>query len=332
MRRIFLYIGFFLIILINACSLTDKDIKKNDDNLFGKVKAVREKTYESIVKDGVVTQGDVIGSYYDNIKTEYDQKGRKIKQYLYFNNDSISYIYIFVYDTLNKIREKQIFNSSNELSYKYIYNYTLGDKELNRLMLGSTGDTLSFYEIVYNNEIEVKRNFYDKTNILTGYHLSVYDSVNRLVQKKVFDEYDLLTSSTSYEYDNNGNRLSESVYLATKIAYKYVYRYNVRNQLVEEGHFDENNICIATITYSYNKDANILEIKHFDKDNYLTNSYVFDYNSEGVLTEKKKITDKLIYKTSYIYDTDKFNNWVKRIEYVDDSPVKVTLRDIEYFN
>ena len=70
-------IYLFLTVLIVACSGSD-ETKKNSltiSNLNGKVKSVKTRTYEAVIKFGEVTKGELA----DNRLLKYNDKGNRIE-------------------------------------------------------------------------------------------------------------------------------------------------------------------------------------------------------------------------------------------------------------
>ena len=93
--------------------------------------------------------------------------------------------------------------------------------------------------------------------------------------------------------------------------------------------------------------VNTLEVYTYNSDKVFENSVLtnfkypeersaikYKYNSYNLPIEYKEYdsTNKLLSKTSYKYKNDKFNNWVKREGYINDSLSYVRTRIIEYRN
>lgn len=328
----FLLIAFFLPNF--GCVKKGRIIISDEKEFNGKVKTVREKTYEALLKDDKIVRGKPIGSFYDNFFSEYDTAGNKIKHNLYNANDSLSYRYEFIYNNRNQLVEKNVYDSKGTLSYKYLYRYNIYGNEIEQDILYPSGLLISKYKIKYKKNKESERIYFNATGAITNIYTYEYDEAGNLIASSVYDGESKLVSRYGYAYDANKNRIEECMYYGNgSLAHRYTYRYDNNGRLKEENQYGEDEQLVNRTTYSYNNDGSIKEVAHYKADNSLASIYIYKYDANGRLLEKQKIGENLNYKASFIYiDQDIHNNWVKRIEFLDNNPVCITVREIVYYN
>ena len=206
-------------------------------------------------------------------------------------------------------------------------------------------DTLIKFESNFNtlNQLTQYQSHYFKDNIKNN-KLLTYDSENRLIQEKMFGKNDDTPSIINYFY--KGNLLDKTVQDTrdTNTVFKIVekYNYNLSEKL------ETKKVSILYInTVAKDTIVNTLEVYTYNSDKVFENSVLtnfkypeersaikYKYNSYNLPIEYKEYdsTNKLLSKTSYKYKNDKFNNWVKREGYINDSLSYVRTRIIEYRN
>ncbi|MBK1812676.1 RHS repeat protein, partial [Clostridium sp. YIM B02505] len=194
--------------------------------------------------------GDTSGSeitYYPNgrVKTTKDEEGN-LKQYTYdvygnVKNETApnGSIYIYDYDNMNRVVKKSFKDNASasqvvleEYSYEINYSNSNNNNALRvnkKAYIDSTNFTTSSLVYNYNKQIVQAINE-DQTTTKTEYmkngmkayetdennvnHYYNYDGLNRLVSEyKPVDNStgEVLYSYSKYDYDNNGNKIKESV-------------------------------------------------------------------------------------------------------------------------
>ena len=121
MKKIILVI-LSVLCLVSYGQLEKKSEKKNDlteENLKGKVKSIKETTYEAVDKFGQIEKGDALNNYF-NI---YNEKGNKIEDNSYDSDGNLSSKDTYEYDEKGNNIERNWYDSDGRLGYKLIYKY-----------------------------------------------------------------------------------------------------------------------------------------------------------------------------------------------------------------
>lgn len=130
------------------------------------------------------------------------------------------------------------------------------------------------------------------------------------VQIENVQEGKITYKSEQSVYDSNGNEIEWIKYNKDgTIKKKRTYKYDKKNNLIEEQEFDGNQLTRKVI-YSYNNfDEKISEIT-YDGNGQILRKEIFTYNNKGLKSEKKVYdkNDNLISTHTYQYYTSKNNS------------------------
>ena len=189
--------------------------------------------------------------------------------------------------------------------------------------------------------------------------ISIYDDAGNAVEMQVYN-FGTFDHKRVYTNDSRGNIIKTIRYtaadsLVSTIIYKYdendnnikIRRYNAADSLISKtlNKFDKNNNCIESVIYNsdsslsskilnkYNSSGNIIEKIDYNSVGELITQTAYQYNDKGFLTETNiyNSTDNSNQKTAYEYKYDFNDNWIERIEYINDIAVKITERQIVYY-
>lgn len=168
--------------------------------------------------------------------------------------------------------------------------------------------------------------FEEIQNSITGY---TYDSKGRLI-KKVFATIDPLTYKYSY---NAAGRITKAMVTARMPAHdkdgeatgkaldkpmsKYLYKYDVKNRLIEEAHFfwedgPLDNVASYKKKWTYNSKNQVISITLIDIDNVIIATDKLLYNDKRLLI-KKSTSNSDGEEEEYIYEycTDCKQYWMQ---------------------
>lgn len=188
-----------------------------------------------------------------------------------------------------------------------------------------------------------------------------YNAFGNLTERGDFTYSNLdsvLHSSYSYKYDEFGNVI-ESVKKSPKdsMIWRRVYQYDVNGNNIELSCFDSNNKLESKKNNKYSK-YSIIESETRNAENSIIEHSKFKYDSDDNLIEESVYETDLIKNTTkyqydnngnklkisiyksdgsldktktYQYKYDLKNNWIERIEFIDNVAVKIKERQIEYY-
>lgn len=183
------------------------------------------------------------------------------------------------------------------------------------------------YIVELQNCILFERNFYNSLQLQSFWKsIYIYDDLI-LKEKNNYDSNGDLYQKWKYVTDNNGNITKEIGYNKFgKETYRYVNKYDKLNNLIESIRYYPNSTKQDKIQFESNEnkkttndsDENLTKIKLDDG--------TFHIYKKGLLIQFNNTVNDYTYK--YFFDDNK--NWVKRIEFENNKPIKITKRKIEY--
>ena len=181
--------------------------KKNDlteENLKGKVKSIKENTYEAVEKFGKIEKGNV---FYDGFSSPstiiYNEKRDKIEQNNYNSDSRLDSKTTYKYDEKGNNIEKNNYYSDGSLNYKTTYKY---DEKGNM----------------------IEANFYNSDGSLSFKLTYKYDEKGNMIEATYYNSDGRLDSKTTYkyEYDKNNN-------WTQRIQYRNTIPLNITERIIE---------------------------------------------------------------------------------------------------
>lgn len=167
----------------------------------------------------------------------------------------------------------------------------------------TSGGLMKSKELIYNDYklLTEEKNFNPLGNVHFTHRFS-YNAKKQLIRKESIDSDNRIQTTWTYEYDNEGNLVKESV--ASTLEGNNVTRYKYhKGKLVEEETTNDVLGKEEKVTFSYNEKGQLTEQKI---KSYFTNSTTtisFTYNSHGRLTRQVERSDNgADGETHYTYD------------------------------
>lgn len=227
--------------------------------------------------------------------------------------------------------------------------------------LNSDGSLIRKWVFEYDKENNpIKKNCFVMNDSLSTTLYFQYNKAGKLIQSYVVKSDGIKIAQTELKYDDNKNLKEEVNYgIDNKIETKISYKYNKKNQVIEEIHADSANhqnwkrqyiynnkelkteIIDKTMSdsilskqiNSYDDSDRINELKLLDGHNQLILTTSYKYDSFGnkleiVKTPNNTTTQE---KRTYEYKYDKFGNYIFFVEYINDVLETTITRDIIYF-
>jgi hypothetical protein len=277
------------ILLISSCS-DHGDIKTHEldgEYLFGKVKSVKEFSYEASERFGKIEKGD---------------RGRKSD---FWEHDKFQ-----VFNPQGNTIEITTYESNGNLLAKYSYKYQYDNKENVTERSGYKSDATLTDKIVYK-----------------------YDDKDNLVEVETYNSDGTLDDKKTYQYDVNGNNIEENVYSSNgNLSYKFVTKYDDNGNNVERIQYDSDGTISDKLTIEYDGNDNATELKWYNKDGSLSSIFTWSHDEQGNQTERRKYEPdgSLTAKTTYEYDDR--NNSVMSVDFENEAPTFMLVREIEYFD
>ena len=85
-------------------------------------------------------------------------------------------------------------------------------------------------------------------------------------------------------------------------------------------------------TSKYDNKGKLIEMKNYESDGNLSITTLFKYDEKGNEIEKKLLrANGVNSKDGTKYEYDIKGNWIKKIDFYNEIPQSITIRDIEYY-
>lgn len=348
-----------LFCIINGFTIDSKPkLNIHEMGFRGKVKSVRESTYEAIFKQGEITLGK---PYFEN---EFNYEKLKV-----FNVEGyISSIYYFESEMGLNIKEMYKYDLNGNMIE--ITDYSIRENltdQFNKIK-GKSKSPME-QEKLYSIFIDtIMPRFYDSNYtsnlIFRSKQIIKYNSNNDITEKSLYI-YDSISENRSrhlgtekFDYDENGYLIKvykkdDTEPELTRKIYKNVGLIQVEERTYEPGcsskrqHFTldyRKNIIEKhqkwlnfksgdLMTYKYDEANNLIEEQQIKGKDKILEKKSYKYDDTGNLLEEKLINSdyKLGLVTSYEYEFDKNNNWIQKILFQDGKPKLIIVRTIEYY-
>jgi len=273
----------------------------------------------------------IIGCGYsqDNKKTswEYDKLKSEVKSIKAIAYDAI--------DTLNQlVKGKIIDDIYGFVLIKYNYNgkwieyRSFNPDGSNRWaelpILDEKDNMIERYDYTYSNS----------DSILFRKYINHFDSRDNLVESVRFNTNDSIIEKYIYKYNVNRN-VVETLNLKSSdsLNWSVVSSYDKKNNLIEETQFNANKILNEMSTYKYDDKGNMIEKCVYGNDRNLESRTTYSYNEKRDLTEVffYNMDGRLEKKSTYEYKYDFKDNWIEKVDYINEKVMKITEREIEYY-
>ncbi len=193
----------------------------------------------------------------------------------------------------------------------------------------------------YPKEFYNKTIFTDSIGKISGYIIHRFDQYNNLVQFISYDKNDIVIDSINYKniksdiiYDSFGNKTEEINYNIDGVKDgKQTYKYNKNQQLIEAISYNNDNRDIYKTTIKYHVNKNILETSLFTESPQFVETETIVKNGVEYTEETTWTTEEMTLemKITYTYKYDIKGNWIQKVVFENDLPLKIMEREIEYY-
>lgn len=317
----------FLLVLFPCVAQNDR--QKNDwekEGLKGHVRSYHERYYEALLVGDSVVRGEAKRSnnrYYFSPTRDYA-----------FNQDG--FITEFInrygthykkYDAKNRIIESSSLDTNAALIRKVLYTYS--KKGLLTKMewydgAGKIEATTTFKHDKDGNVLsEKEKDAYD-----TYLDVYTYDKKGYLIEETSLENKEVWYTA-SYKNDSVGRKLEIQYAEPDKHKSTTINTYDVFGNLITQKYqrldtletrstrfaYQENSVLLSVITET----NELKEVEHYDEKGNLLLHAVYELDG--------KLRDEM--RHQYIYDST--GNWIQQITFMNDTPIEVIVRLIEYY-
>lgn len=278
--------------------------------LEGKVKSVKQITYDVVNKNGEILKGQISKNTNSHLYHVFNKNGFNTEVYNYDTSNSEN-----VFDT------KNIFEYNNENRLKMKCSSLDGGLFLEEIY--RYDDRGNLMEMIENNSLG---------KILRTIKYS-YNEKGNEIEKNISKPDGSLLFKHVYKYDDKGNRIEWRYYDSDlKLIYKWKYKYNDKGYFIYGKRIYYNGKSDLKSTYKRNSEGVMVVWKQYGNGTLINNEKYKD-DDRGNLIEQK-ILDRFGFVKkiiTYKYEYDKNNNWIKRILFINKKPIWITEKTIEYY-
>ena len=138
--------------------------------------------------------------------------------------------------------------------------------------------------------------------------LFVRDELGRIIEVQDYNQKGKLINTDTTKYTPTGSTVIVNYGSEGDEGHHYMlHRYDTKDNLLEEGVYNPDGSVYSQRTNIYNEIGNLIEERWIE------------------------FADEFVY-TSTKYEYDKYNNWIKQIDFVKDIPEYIIEREIECFD
>ncbi|MFA5557000.1 MAG: hypothetical protein WCY06_00040 [Flavobacteriaceae bacterium] len=211
---------------------------------------------------------------------------------------------------LTKANLKGKVKSTKETPYKAVEKFgevTKGNVYINKFYFSDDNlDIISSIKHIVYNEIgnETENRDYDSNGNTLKRRTFNYDEKGKRISQSVYNPKGL-EYKESYKYDEKGNQIEWSWYNSDgKLKSKYPCKYDEKGNLIEQSRYNSYGELKWKHTYKYDEKGNEIEESRYDSDGELDLKYTSKYDEKGNKIEESKYNPdgELVSKTTSKYD------------------------------
>ncbi len=260
------------------------------------------KTYTQSNMLGLVFENSNENSYLSSEKS-FDKNGNLLIEKDFSVDGSMEINNIYEYDEQNRLIKAVYLDENEDVMETHLYEYDAQNLLIKEIFCygdENPDDEDACYDIIEfeydkdNNRI--KKTSVDSDGNFNGEKLNVYQE-GRLIREVNFGEEKNMEIEVLYEYDNQGNILSEKRIDHTENVQNVLkYEYNDRDLKTKSLVYNNYEQLIRISTMEYDEDDNLIGLTEENRDSYVVKSFEYDsekskiiaenlYNKEGELKE-----------------------------------------------
>jgi hypothetical protein len=321
MRKFILTVGCFVTTLSLAQnSFIDNDytFNLNDINIKGEVESVKTTTWSAQQEEGEIKKGkprsDGEGSRVE--LDHFNKSGILIKTEKYGIDNVLLRRSSYLINKDGKLIEKEIFsyvrysaNLSKETLIPIIYHYDKKNKLIERIRYDPDKDIRIRDIYIYDNNGIISETIGCYSSPPCFHSIYEINEVENSVLIKSLER----NSSELVKYDTSGNKIENSSYENGIMTLQIQRAFDVKGNLTERA-----------VYHSYGKRKR-LSVKFnftYDQNDNITKEIEIRFNENGVRSYDEK---------GFTYKYDLKGNWVERIEYENNLPKEIQLRELNYY-
>jgi hypothetical protein len=354
---------FFCVFFSIAQAQGKNDLSK--DKLAGNVKELKVTGYRVANQGGKFQKTRAIHT----VTSVYNDRGFMVEFNSSGGSDTVEDEYIhfkpvrnvYTYDNHDVMVSNKTYNEDGSVQETQTYHVDNRGNRIDWNTYKGDGTIQWHYSSEYDNEGHlIEANSYYLGNLDTR-HLYKYDGKGNDIEETVYDAAGKMKWKETMSYDSKGN-ITEIMDFKGNGSFnvRKLYLYDDKGNVIEEREYaTENATKYKKTTNKYDAEGNMVQMEKTNEAGKLTMQCKMDrygnhtldvtyrpdgkimekitqdykYDDKGNITEQKRYyaDGTLEVKKTNVYSYDKMGNWFINISYMNDQPVRITERKVEYY-
>lgn len=335
--------GILIIICysIFSCSKpTFSSDKKNDISeygLKGNVKSVESELFNLIPEKDTFRIGEKINgiSFDRNSQLQFNHLGNLTSTKEFLADGKLSFEIEYIYDNKHRLIRR---NGTDHYGKGSIYNYEFTYNEKDSIIEGVIikDDFKRIHKMKRDNKSRIVKKEIIQSDSILGTYTYVYDQNGNLIRENDFKKNNILEESIERTFDKNNLLQKEKItkYIGIDtITYQNLFFYNKNMDLIKSKMEMENDSIFTEINNKYFENGNLKESQHVPRgsNHFVTMTQKFNENGNVIENSRKSNDETTNDFWAFKYKYDSNNNWVEKIEFKNNQPLRIVKRTIEYY-
>lgn len=340
MKTTFRILTIICFSLFSCSKSTTSTTIKNDVSYYGfngKVKSVKSEIFKLIPEKDTFKIGEKINgvSFEQNSFMEFNHLGDLITFKEFFADGKVSNEIFCDYDNNNRIiKRKEIDHFGEGTVTDYEFNYNSQDS-ITQIML-SSNDFQRIYKIERDEKNRpIKSELIQNDTIFSTFMLN-YDENNNAVTENEFRDQNIPVKLIERIFNKENLKVKELIFAYNTwdtLKYENRFIYDPKKKLVLEKYNIENDSIFTEVKNMYHNNGKLKKSITTPKGSTHFSIITQKFNENGDLieytTEPNDDEPKQVSKYNFKYDAK--NNWIEKIEFKDNKPLRIVKRTIEYY-
>lgn len=335
--------GILIIICLSifSCSKpTFSSDKKNDISeygLKGNVKSLKSELYNLIPEKDTFRIGEKINgiSFDRNSQLEFNHRGNLTSTKEFLADGKISFEIEYIYDKRHRLISK---NGINHYGKGSIYNYEFSYNEQDSIIEGVIlkDNFKRIHKMKRDNKSRIVKKEIIQSDSILGTYIYVYDQKGNLMQENDFKKKNILEESIERTFDINNLLQKEKItkYIGTDtITYQNLFFYNKNMDLIKSKMHIENDSIFTEINNKYFENGTLKESQQIPRGSnpFVTTTQKLNENGNLIEYSRKSNDETINDFWTFKFKYDHNNNWIEKIEFKNNQPLRIVKRTIEYY-
>ncbi len=316
--------------------MTTKENDRTEMNLAGEVKSVESELYNLIPEKDTFRIGEKINglSIDRNSLIKFNEKGEITSSKEFLSNGDVSEETIYTYDKTDRLVHRRELDNYGKGSF-YDYNFSFNSEDSIIKVIISNPDFERIHQINRDDRNRITKNKIIQNDTVIGTYTRRYDDNGNIIEENEFRKENVPVKITSRTFDQRNLKQTEQIKEYIKwdtLSYQIKYSYDANLNLVEEIEYQNDTVSMKTIN-KYFENGGLQETRNLPIGGGYAVVTTRKFNERGDLTEhSRKASDNSNADTwIYRYKYDSIGNWIEKIEYKNDKPLRMVKRSIEYY-